>query len=825
MSSTIESPATGARPEGIGSPVPVDLAKHHDQADDAVGEQADTSAADGQAAAEGQGAEAEAAPVANAVAKAKAKAAGVFGEGGPVRAHLARAGQNTKGWLATADVTDEHLVEELLRQQALTRQTRESDLRRQIAQVSSQIITAKRAETADVTSNDPHRDGEQVALLKGRRELLQTQLAEHQALEAQAPTEGQVGRARWARKAGRAAMLVGSVLAGGIYLPLQDPMWLLASLPAAAVALWRAGALGEEQEPEAKPAAMATGGIPEQQTGQAPPVEGPAFAAAITAARLAAAEASTPGSLAAQQVAAAAEQAAQVQGAGDLLDALVRAGIITKQGAEETRIVGVIRPDGPGWTATVELPGGIPAEDAIGKASGLASALKVKSSQLQMAKDTSEEGHEGRFVIWCANVANPYAGAPVPSELIGAQSWDFWARGIPLGTNARGVRRVLNMLWNSLLIGGLMGYGKSYLARLVVAAAVLDPYVDIVVLCGKAGADWAALKIVARHYVIGNTASTIREMHEVMEDVIEEMSAHGQALERLFETDPAACPEGKITPQLARQSDLHLTLLVVDELQEILDAAAGMKLVSADEAEAAESSERKAAGQNGKNVMVSLFARFMRVARFVGGMAVIVTQRPDSNSVPTELREVASKRACFRVKGQNSSRMVLGDDAVSAGAAPHLLLDPHKGVSVIDEGGEEGHDTVKADVIDLNEFRAICERGRDLRIDAGTLTGYAARAAGTREADTARRDLLTAVADAMEAMGVDGARLDELADAMAAAAPGRWGDLTADRLGEQLRALGAGGTVKLPRREDGSRPNGYRLEAIEALLKSGPRAA
>lgn len=163
-----------------------------------------------------------------------------------------------------------------------------------------------------------------------------------------------------------------------------------------------------------------------------------------------------------------------------------------------------------------------------------------------------------------------------------------------------------------------------------------------------------------------------------------------------------------------------MTLLLVDELQEILDAAAALKLVSADDAEAAAADEsgRKPAGRNGKEVMVSLFARFMRVARYVGGMEIVITQRPDSNSVPTELREVASKRACFRVKGQNSSKMVLGDDAVNNGAAPHLLLDGHKGVAVVDEGAEEGHDTLRADVINLDDFRVICERGRDLRIKA-----------------------------------------------------------------------------------------------------------
>jgi hypothetical protein len=736
----------------------------------------------------------------------------------PIRQHLQRAATNTKSWLAAANVTDGQLVEQILEQRTRTHHSRETELRRQLARISEQIVAAKRAEVA-TDHNDIHRDGPAVIALKGQRELVEAQLREHQlAAEnvAVTPPEGEVARARWGRKLGRATALVGSVVGGGVIAPMHDPRLLLVSLPAAAVALWRAGLRVDDTTQASDGVTLAQPGL--AQAEQA--VEGPGFAAAVTAARLAAVEASTPGAVAAREVAAAAEQAAQVQGAADLINALVKAKIIDKSEMEETSIVGVIRPDGPGWTATVELPGGRPAEQAIGRDAELASALKVKSAQLQMSKDVSEEGHEGRFVIWVANTANPYAGAPLPSQLIGADSWDFWQQGIPLGTNARGVRKILGMLWSSLLIGGLMGFGKSYLARLIAAAAVLDPHMKIVLLSGKSGADWAALKLVAHHYVSGNTASVIREMHRVMEGTIEDMADRGVRLEKTFETDPKSCPEGKITPELARTDGLEMTLLLVDELQEILDAAAAMKLISADDAEAAAAEEggRKPTGRNGKDVMVSMFARFMRVARYVGGMAVIITQRPDSNSVPTELREVASKRACFRVKGQNSSKMVLGEDAVNSGAAPHLLLDQHKGVAVVDEGAEDGHDTIKADVINLDDFRVICERGRDLRLKAGTLTGQAAKRWETEREQVQRRQVVTDAIAAMDANRVDRARLVVLAEWMAELSPERWHDLTETSLGARLRDAGAGNTARIGKVDGLEKASGYLRETLAAAL-------
>ncbi|MDH6122013.1 hypothetical protein ABH930_006395 [Kitasatospora sp. GAS204A] len=787
------------------------------------------------------------------VAGLKARLLQQFADGGAVRAHLQRAQTNTRSWLMAEQVTDADLVAAILAQRQHAHEAREKSLRHELSRVARQLAEHKLAEArrdaamrsasghhTEGHEHGRHRDSATDASLRRRQEELEVQLQEHgraaHLLQLE-PTASEIGRARWGRRTARAAALVGSVVGGGIYLPLQDPIWLLGALPAAAVALWRAGLPVDGEQPaepgQPVPAASAAEGIPAQpgpvdgvvafaESHVDQPVEGPSFAAAVTAAYLAAEEASSPGAAAARQVAQAAEQAAQVQGSSDLITALIKAKIIDKSEEPETSIVGVIRPDGPGWTATVELPGGKTAVQAISKATELASALKLKSGQMQLSQDHGEDGHEGRFTIWVANSKNPYAGAPVASELIGAESWDFWAQGVPLGTNARGIRKVLNMLWSSLLIGGLMGFGKSYLARLVAAAAVLDPYLKIVLLCGKSGADWAALKLVAHQYVSGNTTGTIREMHEVMEDTIAEMSEHGQRLEKLFETDPKACPEGKITPELARTDGLEMTLLLVDELQEILDAAAGMKLLSADEAEAALDPEggRKPAGRNGKDVMVSLFARFMRVARYVGGMAVIVTQRPDGNSVPTELREVASKRGCYRVKGQNSSRMVLGDDAVAAGAAPHLLLDQHKGVVVLDEGAEEGHDTVRADVINLDDFREICERGRDLRLKVGTLTGQAAaRWEKEREQVQKRRVIADAVA-AMDRKGVDRARLVVLAEWMAEYSPERWHDLTETTLGARLRDANAGNTERIGSVDGLTKASGYTRERLVALLDS-----
>lgn len=512
--------------------------------------------------------------------------------------------------------------------------------------------------------------------------------------------------------------------------------------------------------------------------------------------------------------AAAPRDAAQIRGEADLVTALIKAGIISEAQREDTRLIGIIRPAGPGWTATIELPGGMKASSAISRAEELASALRVKKSQVEMHADASEEGHEGRFVLWVASEANPYGAKPVPSPLLTADRLDFWQYGVPLGTDARGARHTLELVWCSILLGGLPDYGKSFLARLVAAAAALDPYLTVHVATGKAGPDWAATKQFAHSYVAGNTPEKILAFLDLLNGLIADMQQIGERLEQLSEEQPERCPEGKLTPELAKEWKRGLTLLVVDELQELLDAAAMMKIKTDDDPE---SRDR---GRNGKDVLVETMARFVRVSRYAGGMGLFITQRPDATSVPTLLREVCRKRACFRVKGAASSRMVLGDDAVAAGAAPHMLLDSQKGVVVLDQGGEEGHVTLKTDFMTIPEFREICLRGRQLRIEAGTLTGFAARYGLDTQAAAGSKTLMADCLAALDVDGVDRARTKRLLELLSTHQPDRYRDLSEADLQARLRAAGAGGTRKLGPLDGMANPNGYTREQLaEALGK------
>ena len=230
MSTTISTPAAGA--EEPQAPAPVDLTKT-----------ATTGRADG------DGDQGDAEPSPGVGSRLKARALGQVAADGALREHLLRARSHTWSWLKTADLTDELLARAVIAERELQHRQRATTLRQEIASLSTQIITAKRLETT-ARDNDERRDGAEVTALRGRRELAVATLEEHlENVEhlTLAPTSGEVGRARWGRKAGRAAALVAAVVGGEVLLPLQEPRLLLLTLPAAAVAVWRAGSLGDPE--------------------------------------------------------------------------------------------------------------------------------------------------------------------------------------------------------------------------------------------------------------------------------------------------------------------------------------------------------------------------------------------------------------------------------------------------------------------------------------------------------------------------------------------------------------------------------------------------
>ncbi|ABW15611.1 cell divisionFtsK/SpoIIIE [Parafrankia sp. EAN1pec] len=455
---------------------------------------------------------------------------------------------------------------------------------------------------------------------------------------------------------------------------------------------------------------------------------------------------------------------------------------------------------GRGWETVLDLPrgGGKTAAHAIERLPVIAAELGVDEIQLIMSRIRAHDGGHGRRLsLWVAD-DDPYIGTPVRSQLIDLDRFDFWGP-VPFGQDARGNRIEILLLWQSAFFGGLPRRGKTFSMRLLVAAAVLDPWCQVWLADGKGGADFRAMAGVAHCYVAGADPEDLTAFEQLLDELISEMSRRFAFLATL----PAAvCPEGKLTPEIMRRYRLPLIPFVVDELQEYFEACEEEK---------------------DRQRIIGKMARIARRGPAAGIMPVYASQRPDAKSVPTKLREIVTFRYSTQVTDRTSSDMVLGDGKAKAGADASMLSEQHLGVGVL-VTGPASFVTAKADLLDNPAFEIVCQRGRELRLAEGTLTGQACGDLGAA-AGTVGYVIPTVLADVLEAFGRRSRMwTDDLLTALVNIDEDSYGEWTGTELAQALDDAGVVRTMRQVK-IDGENRAGWLLRDIEGALPPDVLAA
>ncbi|MGW1666853.1 FtsK/SpoIIIE domain-containing protein, partial [Streptomyces microflavus] len=492
------------------------------------------------------------------------------------------------------------------------------------------------------------------------------------------------------------------------------------------------------------------------------------------------------------------EAPVRVDLAPDHLNAAFRAcGLLPAKASQDgepaaLRLVSPILRDGRGWAAVLDLPrgSGKAAKDVLGAREALAAELGVDEIQLIMARvRASAGGHAGRLSLWVAD-DDPYIGTPVPSPLASMDSFDIW-KPIPFGQDARGVRVDVEVMWQSMFFGGLPRRGKTFTQRLMTAAGLLDPYVRHYVADGKGGADWMPMRAVAHRLVMGAEDDAIDALKAMLAELITEMERRFKVLRDL---PPSICPEGKLTPAIMRKYNLPVIFVTIDELQEYFTA-----MEKAD-----------------KEAVISDLCRIARRGPAAGFISNYASQRPDADSVPTKLREIITLRYSTQVVDKTSSDMVLGKGKAAMGADASVLSAEHKGVGVLVTGPAD-FVTVKADLLDGPGFAELCQRGRELRIKAGQLTGDAAGDVQAA-ADAAGFVIPSIVSDVLDVMRhADRMHTTDILTGLVNLDDDTYGDWTGERLAAELDAAGvvrASKQVKI----DNRNLAGYRRADIEGVI-------
>jgi S-DNA-T family DNA segregation ATPase FtsK/SpoIIIE len=466
------------------------------------------------------------------------------------------------------------------------------------------------------------------------------------------------------------------------------------------------------------------------------------------------------------------------------------------------RFLSPIAHDGPGVRAVIELPAGKTATEALARREQIAAGLDIDEFRVFLERQRGTAGSARRVVAWIAD-RDPYEQSSPVTPLLGAKSWDFWAP-FPFGVDARGGTVSISLVWSSLLIGSIPRMGKTNAARIPAAAAALDPYTRLIIGDGKGGKDFEPLSQVAHFYVSGVRAAAVEALVQVLADAVEDMNSR---FERMATLPDDICPEGKVTPHIARRPayGMPLTVILVDEVHRYLEHP-----------------------EHGKTIH-ALLTELAKAGPAAGYILVVATQRPDTKTMPEDLRGQIGTRFALRTMNWQASETILGAGSYTAGLDSSRFLRTHLGVGILlgsdDTQVTDGESvTVRTHLLGIAELRRIAARGRQLRLDAGTLTGTAA---GEQVIDEKpQRRLLDDVLDVFEP-GEDRVWSETLCARLAGEWPDVYDGWDPTALANALRAFGVDTAQvwgRTPTGEGANRRGVARQAVLDAIAARPPRA-
>ena len=465
---------------------------------------------------------------------------------------------------------------------------------------------------------------------------------------------------------------------------------------------------------------------------------------------------------------------------------------VLREGREITFVSPVVR-DGPGWRVAIDLPYGVTVSDVIERREKLASGLRRPLGCVW--PEPAADEHAGRLVLFVGDEPLSKARQPV-YPLAKAGRADLF-KPVPYGTDQRGKAVTLPLMFANLLIGSIPRQGKTVAMRVALLAAALDPLAELHVHELKGTGDLGPLEKVAHRYGSGADDATIEAALADLRQLADvELVRRAKVIKGLPRD---LCPDSKITPQLAgnRSLKLHPVVFALDEAQEAFShpdhGAAFDKYATA----------------------------LIKRGPALGIMLVLATQRPDAKSLPTGITSNASIRFCLRVMDQVANDMVLGTSSYKRGVNATLLTVSDKGCGYL-VGAADAAQVVKTYNVDGPAAEKICDRARQVRAQAGRLTGYAAGETG--DAPEVTVSLLTDVS-AVIAPGEAEVWSEVICARLAELRPALYGGLDPTGLATALAAYGITTKQVWGRTADGGKANRRgvtRADVLTAISSGSP---
>ncbi|MFF4804021.1 cell division protein FtsK [Streptomyces sp. NPDC001351] len=353
--------------------------------------------------------------------------------------------------------------------------------------------------------------------------------------------------------------------------------------------------------------------------------------------------------------------------------------------------------DGPGWRAEGNLPYGVTVTDVIERRERLASGLR-RPLGCVWPEAVSDE-HTGRLVLWVGDQDLKSAPKPV-WPLLKSGTVDLF-KAIPYGTDQRGRWVEVTLMFIAGVIGAIPRMGKTFLLRLLLLIAALDPRAELHTYDMKGTGDLDPVgEAVSHRHGVGEEDETIRYALNDFRALREELRRRTKVIRSLPRD---ICPESKVTSQLAdkRSLGLHPIVIGVDECQVLFEHAEH--------------------GKEFEEIATDLVKR----GPATGIVLLLATQRPDARSLPTGISANAGARWCLKVMGQTENDMVLGTSSYKRGVRATMFAWGDKGLHYFVGEGSDAR-IVYGTFLDAPGAVAVAARARTAREKAGLLSGYAA---------------------------------------------------------------------------------------------------
>ena len=197
--------------------------------------------------------------------------------------------------------------------------------------------------------------------------------------------------------------------------------------------------------------------------------------------------------------------------------------------------------DGPGYRADLDLPYGVVPEDVMEARQSLASGLRRKLGCVWPSGDPEE--HEGRLTLWVGDRPMNETTKP-PWPLLKDGEVDLF-KPVVFGNDQRMRDIVVTLMFASVVIGSIPRMGKTFLLRLLLLIAALDPRAALYAFDFKGTGDLGPLEAVCHRYRSGEDDEDIEYVLHALREVKEELRRRAKVIRHL---PRSICPESKVTP-------------------------------------------------------------------------------------------------------------------------------------------------------------------------------------------------------------------------------------------------------------------------------------